>query len=292
MKPVYIFFFCFLFLQINFSFAQTNVYQPFPNDSARWFYIDQNGSTYPPTTQYDLIEWIGDTVINSTTYKKQYSQHWNPNTNLHYSGGIRQNIPNEKIYEIDLNGVEHDISISQHLMVGDTFSYNLPYSIIHAVDSALIGTEYHKRYYIRYDFDTSNINPMGGQWYIVGVGMVTDFGPEWANDLWCFSVDNILLIGNPLNPACYSTLAVNEQKSDVNKILIGPNPSNGIFIIKSEKEKINNVEAYNVLGEKIYSSQINSDKAEINLGKQSRGIYFYQIIFENKFISTGKIIIE
>ncbi|HTB30619.1 MAG TPA: choice-of-anchor tandem repeat GloVer-containing protein [Bacteroidia bacterium] len=70
-----------------------------------------------------------------------------------------------------------------------------------------------------------------------------------------------------------------------------PNPSKGIFTVESVAQ-ISSIEIENVLGQKIYFSKINSEKAEINLSNQSKGIYFTKIIFEDESISVGKLIIK
>ena len=123
--------------------GQTNVYHPFPTDSAVWFYITSNLSG----NQYDYYQWLGDTIINSVSYKKE-SRKQN-SSSYSYIGGIRQDIPNEKIYKIDLSGVEKDISINQYLNVGDTLPFAIlpgDTSIITSIDSVQIGANYHKRY--------------------------------------------------------------------------------------------------------------------------------------------------
>ena len=73
--------------------------------------------------------------------------------------------------------------------------------------------------------------------------------------------------------------------------LLYPNPGNGIFSVKAETE-ISKIEIINTLGEIIYSAQINSGKREIDLSKQAKGIYFYQLQSDSKISCTGKIIIE
>src|ERR1051326_2904580 len=123
MKYFYAFLFSFTFLQNN--FAQTNVYQPYPSDSVLWLYVYQTNIQGPT---YTVIQWLGDTIINSKSYKKIFkgtnANPYTANNNLQYAGGVRQDIPNEKIYQIDLTGTEKDISISRNLIVGDTFSTN------------------------------------------------------------------------------------------------------------------------------------------------------------------------
>jgi hypothetical protein len=73
-------------------------------------------------------------------------------------------------------------------------------------------------------------------------------------------------------------------------VTISPNPTNGIFSI-AFPENISSIQITNVLGQKIYTSEINSSKSEIDLSDKPKGIYFVRIIAEEK-ISTQKIIIQ
>ena len=84
---------------------------------------------------------------------------------------------------------------------------------------------------------------------------------------------------------------MNENDNLLYDIIVYPNSSNGIFYVKSEIQ-ISKIEIVNVLGEIIYSAQINSDRAEIDLNKQPKGIYFYQIQSDRKNVKTGEIIID
>ena len=74
-------------------------------------------------------------------------------------------------------------------------------------------------------------------------------------------------------------------------VTVYPNPSSGKFILQSSTLKIQKIEIINVAGEKIYSSKINSDKSEIDLSKQPKGIYFIRASSE-KGSSTQKLIIQ
>ncbi|CAN5266328.1 hypothetical protein BH09BAC5_BH09BAC5_12890 [soil metagenome] len=69
---------------------------------------------------------------------------------------------------------------------------------------------------------------------------------------------------------------ISEQNNSNLSVNIFPNPSNGTFSIESTTEN-STIEIANTLGEIIYSSQINSDKAEIDLSNQPTGIYFATI---------------
>ena len=76
-----------------------------------------------------------------------------------------------------------------------------------------------------------------------------------------------------------------------NNNFIYPNPNNGTFFIKSEAI-ISNIEIVNMIGEIIFSKQINADHFEIDLGDQPRGIYYYKLKSNHSVLNTGKIIIE
>ncbi len=102
-----------------------------------------------------------------------------------------------------------------------------------------------------------------------------------------------------------SPLAVNELLNDDYSIRIFPNPSNGKFTIQlSEVGSQSSVEIYNMLGEKIASS--NSSKGgeiyslplggkgwALDISSEPAGIYLYRVISENgKCIGSGKLIIQ
>jgi len=88
---------------------------------------------------------------------------------------------------------------------------------------------------------------------------------------------------------CELPTGISNNSTQNIEIQVYPNPSNGLFSVKSDM-KINNIEIMNILGELIYSSNSNSDKKEIDLSNQPERIYFYQIKIENNTINFGKII--
>jgi uncharacterized delta-60 repeat protein len=111
----------------------------------------------------------------------------------------------------------------------------------------------------------------------------------------CTHVDSVVV-------GCSSGIVQYYNEYSIN---IFPNPSTGIFTIKSSDPsaalRVTSIEIINVLGEKVYSSsnlpgrQAGNPRLtsyEIDLRKQPKGIYFYKIEGENKNTAAGKIIIE
>ena len=89
-----------------------------------------------------------------------------------------------------------------------------------------------------------------------------------TDSLGCSSKDQIIV-------TVINCVGINEVKNEVS-LQIYPNPTSGIFTIQSS-EKNYTIEIINLLGEKIYSSTINSNKSEIDLSKQPQGIYFIKM---------------
>jgi Zn-dependent metalloprotease len=84
---------------------------------------------------------------------------------------------------------------------------------------------------------------------------------------------------------------INEQLS-MSSFGIYPNPNNGNFMLKSPVNTTYSVLIYNTLGEVVYSQKNSSSTLlDIDLTKQSTGIYFIQINSDSKFFSK-KIIID
>lgn len=89
----------------------------------------------------------------------------------------------------------------------------------------------------------------------------------------------------------YSTTGIINSVLD-NNIILYPNPNSGVFHLQSKKHKLPSIVIYNLVGENIYQSAINNPQAEIDLSTQPKGVYFLQIIDENKNMENIKIIIQ
>lgn len=71
-------------------------------------------------------------------------------------------------------------------------------------------------------------------------------------------------------------------------ISIYPNPSNGIFTLNLQSAK-GEIYIYNLLGEVIYKSKMNSSVSRIDLSEHANGIYFVRVISGSE-IYSGKLL--
>ncbi len=90
---------------------------------------------------------------------------------------------------------------------------------------------------------------------------------------------------------CTCNVGVDEE-SESNKVAIYPNPSEGVFEIKSNNYKIKNVEVFDVLGEKIKKQwTIDNGQWTTDLKDAAKGIYFIQVETEKGFFRK-KIVVQ
>ncbi len=121
---------------------------------------------------------------------------------------------------------------------------------------------------------------------------VTISGIAGYTNLECYlnCLSDFVIAGHSSSP-CDIIAGITSFSNKKEEVTVYPNPNNGIFYVKSGTI-ISILEITNVLGEKIYSKQINARTAEINLSKQPTGVYFYQLETDENEMLTGKIIIE
>ena len=107
----------------------------------------------------------------------------------------------------------------------------------------------------------------------------TTLSTNGANDFLIAKLDTNIVINN-----------VRKINKSNNTVTVFPNPSSGVFKIKSNL-KIKDLEIYNVFGERVFYSEYKDDKTNINLELLPKGIYFLKVHSTNETLSQ-KIIIE
>lgn len=93
----------------------------------------------------------------------------------------------------------------------------------------------------------------------------------------------------PVN--CNTFTSVAENNIQKVNCLIFPNPTSGKLTLEIKNNETGEIEFYNVFGKKIYSEQVSSGRAKIDLSNHPNGIYFLNIKTEKESF-TQKIIIQ
>lgn len=159
-------------------------------------------------------------------------------------------------------------------------------------------------------FDTAGSAPAnniafwnGTNWGTIGSGI------PWCSDInvraLC-SFNSILYAagefqaagGIPVNNIAQWTgpLAVPQFNEENGQCEVSPNPSNGTFIfqISNDEHPVMNIEVYNVLGDKVFSSNYSqsTNHYSLDLSSQPDGVYFYRVTSNiGALIGEGKLVI-
>jgi hypothetical protein len=95
----------------------------------------------------------------------------------------------------------------------------------------------------------------------------------------------------PFDTLCFTGPTSVTEIMQGNLISIYPNPSAGIFTVKTDNENIDRIEIFNMLGEKVFDAEIINSQGEIDLSDQANGIYFIRMKTKTKTF-TQKIIVS
>ena len=285
--------------------AQTNVYHPFPEDSATWV-VDYfamppacNGSGYCSTSIY----WLnGDTTINTLSYNKMYLEEYydqgpysyimNP---LHYIGGLRQDVISKKVFFIsdtmNSDTLLYDLDVSIGDTLPETYLANLYINqpvVVQSIDSVMVGSLYRRRF----NFATPSTN----EFIIEGVG--ASAGPFILNNFFengpylrCFSGDSGAL-GLGYSNCGFNMGVMNPKATNENlELQILPNPTIGTVKIISS-QKIHSIVLTNSLGERISLVNQSNSQFELDLSSFSKGIYFVKVTDEKGNFGVKKIVLQ
>ena len=304
--------------------ANAQNYQPFPTGAAIWevlrcWYLYQPGWYDKYTFTMDGT----DTLYDGQTFKKIWiTNHHLPGT-IHdtiypktFFGGLREADKKIYIYQIwastdttvqlvyDFNNTNIGDTIYTNVLSGNP---NLFGHLITAVDSVLVGTNYHKRLHLQ-DLE----NSFNTEYWIEGVGSSwgLPFATFWSitdnsYDLSCFYKNNAFEYKNP-SPVfgfcqaphpeiiCDSlSTSVTEQAPGNILFHLYPNPAFDIINlnINDLQDKSISLNIYNIAGTLVYSASIIENQNEIDISNLSNGIYMVILKSKNR-IQSEKLIIH
>lgn len=269
-------------VSLNTSLAQS--YIPFPLSNASWCEgIYFGGGGWPPSdTSSTFYKTNGTILINDTNYT--VIDKFDEGTYCY----LREE--NKKVFcrydALSPEFVLYDFNIQ----LGDTVYLPFDYGqstyegIVDYQDSLLIGSIYHKRFFISSWVGITLIEGVGS-----GEGLMYCEIPwvDWYGVLKCFSLNDTIfdLTGNGNKSSGNCWLFINIQEYDPEVIFIHPNPAQNIVFISGNGKY--NLQLFNTLGE----LKIQTYASSINLAVLSEGLYILNIYSsKNTLIKQAKVL--
>ncbi|MCF8232276.1 MAG: choice-of-anchor J domain-containing protein [Bacteroidales bacterium] len=105
-----------------------------------------------------------------------------------------------------------------------------------------------------------------------------------SNNASTWEVDNFMLQGNETN-----SIADNRFSSGIS---VYPNPSNGEFTVVSEALDNAEIAVYSVTGAKVYETQMDQGKQNINLSNLDKGVYTLRFITQDNKVGVKQVVIK
>jgi hypothetical protein len=304
-----------LFLFPIISEAQTSVYHPFPEDSAKWCtqecYVPSIG---PGHYQENTYELNGKKLINGIWYSKMYCAGTYCSSNNCSCppatvGGvcyrIRQDIAQKKVWlHVDSTNTD-TIFLDFDLHVGDTLDARREFwaglgpchcLTVNSIDSVLIGTQYRTRYKYLYgtfpNYMIDGIGPDHGFFY--GPNGYPDGMAQLENFLQNshFYYPSYSSATVNMNQYCFNFTTGIEEQNPIS-FFISPNPAHDILNVEC---KLPNAELkiYDMMGREVMQKEISpsadGSKLEIGIGFAA-GVYFVRVS-DGKQTAVQKLIVE
>ncbi len=145
-------------MQLGVSFAQISVYKPFPSKMVKVAITVYDPTSNIQVAKFYRTEISGDTILNGIKYSKIYAI----DTSIRFWGGIRNDVPNKKVYQYKASTGKEKLLYDFNLTVGDTVFKDAGYGF--------------------YD--------------ILGNAAETDIGSTWSEYIdtaWVSDIDSVLM---------------------------------------------------------------------------------------------------
>ncbi|HET6990891.1 MAG TPA: T9SS type A sorting domain-containing protein [Bacteroidia bacterium] len=314
--------FLILILSVVSGNGQTNIYHPFP-DSVFWrvdYHYDKQflGPCY--ADYYFQYSSKGDTIINSSVYKKIYRSgvrvdtlfctdpHYVPGTPASgYVGALKDDSVANKTFFVFANTTTDSLLYDYNLVVGDTVRgqigeascYSICHLVVLSIDSVLINGQYRKKWH----FANEPINN-DSSYFIEGVGSSSGLIEQLNTSQYDLTYRHLICVKDSsityFASNAYSVVGCNliytgiSESNVVNNFSISPNPFSNETTLKTDYELKNaTLTITNVFGQEVKQIK-NSTGKEIKLHRDNlpTGIYFIQLSENDKVIATNKIIIS
>lgn len=293
-------------------------YIPMVEEGKFWIYQQQENQDFWTPISGFAITFLGDTIINSLSYKKVYQlnlkgEHCSDVTqypcwdfDIPYQAEskqlisfIREDTVNRQVYNLPISNNGFFCDFEEYLMmdfsssIGDTLN-DCVYESIGADNTSMYSLGIVDSINVVEAFDKPrNTIFTTGLYLVIGLPAISELyfhEGVGINTYGLFYRSRSVFYDFCEGEMDQCNLILSQNSIDKNKqINIFPNPSKGIFQISMEEEKIELIKVYSLLGELKSEFQNSND---IDISDFPKGVYFLEIITKNNERLINKILKE
>jgi hypothetical protein len=273
-----------------FIFFQINIAKPdsILQNSNVWLY-----TVWSPEGNISCYSYfINDTIINNNSYKIFRIQNVtipgliaNPWFNGYGDIYLRYDSISDIVYKA--NSTSEDTLYNYNMNIADTLGRNNNPFVLTTKDSVQMEDLSYRQRFVFTDSSNDSIIWLKG---IGNIALPFDQYRVYSSDfLLCYHQNQTLIYQyQDLVPIqCDNFSPVNEISNSI-EISIYPNPFEDYVSVNS-KDKIKELEIYNMSGQKLISIKNNENNLQINLSKFATGIYYFKFILINEEVFFRKV---
>ena len=313
--------------------AQTTVYHPFPEDTVVWrencdglgFSCNCSCTGGVCVNASNRQYYYGnDTVIGGLTYHKlmldSYNMdHWmgpivcQPGCNFSphfysyvgsYVGAIRQDAGLKKVYIYPQSSAGEMVLYDYDLQVGDTLDQTYTnittFNMVSVIDSVLVGTNYHKRFWL-WDINAPAPGPNDTGYVALIEGIGSTFGLleplvppfEYICAMLCVSVDSVTIYPPGATNCNFMTSGLPAIENHEHDVVIKPNPvSESTTISWGSNVRDVKLVIYDLHGKIVYNQLFSqTDHADLALRELISGMYAVSITLDGNLSENKRMVI-
>lgn len=278
----------FLVLSLNDTHSQV-AYFNYLDYTSEWRYYGGGWSGLNFFDTYETKYFDGDETINGITYYKEYSKsvvtEYNPPFGFTYSteyfngpSYIREDATG-KFYRLNADGTENIILDNQEILnsqIGDTFPNPGNECVVQSIEMVNLGSIPLKK--------IKGVNQWNDSGTLEGIGflgLACSSAIETGYGMNCYTKQGISLqFGtkdcNSFPTPIRTNLSTYTDNLDSDKIVVYPNPTNGILKIDSNLQKLTNYEICSIQGASLKTGSFVKTE-EINISDLKAGVYIIKI---------------
>lgn len=290
--------------------SQNNSYIEFPDSNAVWnFNYSMNCFQNGTGDENYSIEISGDTLINNLEYQKLNTPYIESYTigSCHYpttgyKGAIREDIQQRKVYIIPPTENSEQLLYDFNMQIGDTvkgytqgLDTPLVPNIVISIDSVLIGSQYHKRWFLNDCYDEYLIEGVGSTFGLIEQSFYCTLDLAEFK-LICFSKD-----GNNIYPSsstnCNLITSINEKSSPQTQISIYPNPvidELNLLMDANVETSALKIVIFDLQGKKLREHEfpVSNPKVSFPVKELEAGIYLFRLTDGKELDIMEKIVVQ